>query len=97
MNILHRGPNNREATRLGCESINLVGARPVIAEGTFESIGAANGVVHHRVNANGILAKSHKMKVNHLKTKLLVTLVTLVTPGCGVSFSDMVTQQRSMT
>ena len=31
MDILHRGPNNREATGFGCKGINLIGTLANIA------------------------------------------------------------------
>jgi hypothetical protein len=48
MDILHRGPNNREATGLCRKGINLISPLPNIAEKAFNRIGAANVAVHDR-------------------------------------------------
>jgi len=40
--ILDGGPDNRQATGLGREDINLIGALPHIAEETFDGIGRLN-------------------------------------------------------
>jgi hypothetical protein len=45
-NILDRGPDNREATGLGGEDINLIGALAHIAEETLDGIGRLNVSVH---------------------------------------------------
>ena len=44
--ILDRGPNNREATGLRCEDINLIGALTHIAKEAFDSIGRLDVSVH---------------------------------------------------
>jgi hypothetical protein len=48
MDILHRGPNNREATGFGCKGINLIGTLANIAEKTLNGIGTANIAMHDR-------------------------------------------------
>lgn len=48
MDILHRGPNNREATGFGCKGINLIGTLANIAEKTLNGIGTANRAMHDR-------------------------------------------------
>src|ERR1700730_15926503 len=47
-NILDRGPDNREATRLRRKYVNLIGTLPHIAEQTLNSIGGLNVSVHRR-------------------------------------------------
>ena len=46
--ILDRCPDNRQATGLRCEHINLMCALPHITEQTFDSIGRLNISVHGR-------------------------------------------------
>ncbi len=48
MNILHRGPHNREATGLCGKGINLIRPLPNVAEKAFNRIGTANIPMHHR-------------------------------------------------
>jgi hypothetical protein len=47
MDILHRGPNNREATGFCRESINLVSALSHVTEKAFNGIGGASISMHH--------------------------------------------------
>jgi hypothetical protein len=47
-NILHDGPNNREARRLGCEGVNLIGALPHIAKQALNRVGGADVAMHDR-------------------------------------------------
>jgi hypothetical protein len=47
MNILHRGPNNREATGLRGKRIDLIGALSHIAKKALNGVGAADVTVHH--------------------------------------------------
>jgi hypothetical protein len=44
--VLDRCPDNREATTLRSEHINLIGALPYIAEQTFNGIGRLDKAVH---------------------------------------------------
>jgi hypothetical protein len=44
--ILDRCPDNRQATGLRCEHVNLVGALPHIAEQAFDGIGGLNVAMH---------------------------------------------------
>ena len=44
--ILDGGPDNRQATVLGREDVNLIGALPYIAKQTFNGIGGPNMPVH---------------------------------------------------
>ena len=44
--ILHRGPDNRQATGLGREDVNLVGALSHIAKETFDGVGRLNVTMH---------------------------------------------------
>ncbi len=46
-NILHDGPNNREARRLGCEGVNLIGALPHEASQALNRVGGANVAMHN--------------------------------------------------
>ena len=46
--ILDRGPDNRQATGLRGEHVDLIGALPHIAEETFNGIGRLNVPVHRR-------------------------------------------------
>jgi len=45
-NVLDRGPDNRQATGLSGEHINLIGALPHIAKQTLNGIGGLNVSVH---------------------------------------------------
>jgi len=45
-NPLDGGPDNREATHLGREHVNLVGALAHITEETFDGVGGSNIPVH---------------------------------------------------
>ena len=45
--ILHRSPNNRDATGFCRESTNLVSALSHVTEKAFNGIGGANIAVHH--------------------------------------------------
>jgi len=48
-NVLDGGPNNGQATVLGGEDVNLIGALPDIAKETLDGIGALNMPMHgHR-------------------------------------------------
>ena len=47
-NILHDGPNDRQATGFGRESIDLIGALPDIAKEAFNGVGTANIAMHDR-------------------------------------------------
>jgi hypothetical protein len=56
--ILDRGPHNRQATHLGGEDVNLIGALSHIAKQTFDGIGGLKVSVHHlrkRVKREGLL------------------------------------------
>src|SRR5258708_6776400 len=44
--ILHRGPDDREATGLRCEHVDLIGALPHIAKEALNGIGRLNVPVH---------------------------------------------------
>ncbi len=44
--VLHRGPDNRQATGLRREHVDLISALPYIAEQTLNGIGRLNGSVH---------------------------------------------------
>ena len=44
--ILDGGPDNREATALRCEHVDLIRPLPYIAEETLNGIGALNVSVH---------------------------------------------------
>jgi hypothetical protein len=46
--ILDGCPDNRQATGLGCEHVDLIGALPHIAKETFDGIGGLNVSVHGR-------------------------------------------------
>jgi hypothetical protein len=48
MPILHRSPNNREATGLSGKGVNLIGSLPNVAEKAFNRIGTATIPMHHR-------------------------------------------------
>jgi len=45
--ILDRGPHNREATHLGGEDVNLIGALSHEASQTFDGIGGLKVPVYH--------------------------------------------------
>ena len=45
-NVLHGGPDNRQATVLGREDVNLVGTLAYIAEETLDGIGGLNMPMH---------------------------------------------------
>ena len=47
-NILHHRPDDGEATRLGRERVDLIGALAHITKQAFDGIGAANVTVHDR-------------------------------------------------
>ena len=44
--VLDRGPDNRQATALGREDVNLIGALAHIAEETLDGIGGLNVPMH---------------------------------------------------
>jgi len=44
--VLDRGPDNGQATGLGREHVNLVGALSHIAKKTFDSVGRLNVTMH---------------------------------------------------
>ena len=44
--ILNGGPDNRQATVLGREDVNLIGALPDVAEEAFDGIGGLNMSMH---------------------------------------------------
>jgi len=46
-NVLDRGPDNRQATGLGCEDVNLIGALSHIAKETFDGVGRLHVTMHH--------------------------------------------------
>jgi hypothetical protein len=46
VDILHHGPNNREARGFSRKGVNLIGPLPHIAEEAFNRIGAANVAMH---------------------------------------------------
>jgi len=57
-NVLDGGPHNGQATVLGGEDVNLIGALPDIAKETLDGIGALNMPMHgHRkgVKRQGLL------------------------------------------
>ena len=45
--ILNRGPDNRQATALGREHVNLVGVLSHIAKETFDGVGRLKVTMHH--------------------------------------------------
>ena len=47
MDILHHGPDNRQATGFRGEDVNLIRAPSNIAKQAGSGIGAANGAMHH--------------------------------------------------
>ncbi len=46
VDILNRGPDNSQATRLRGEHVNLIGALPHVTEEAFDGIGGLNMSVH---------------------------------------------------
>ncbi len=44
--VLDRGPDNRQATVLGREDVNLISALPHIAEETLDRVGGLNVPMH---------------------------------------------------
>src|SRR6266568_8359088 len=46
VDILDRGPHNRQATVLGREDVNLISALPDVAEEAFDGVGGLDVAVH---------------------------------------------------
>ena len=60
-NILHHGPDNGQATGLGRERINLIGALPDITKQAFDGVRAANIAMHDL--RKGIERKSNALRL----------------------------------
>ena len=95
--ILDRRPDNRQATGLRREHINLIGALPHIAEEAFDGIGGLNMAVHR-------LQERHKTSTGALRPQpgfaplrdsacayLALKAVSWVNASCFVGCSQMPT------
>jgi hypothetical protein len=61
--ILDSGPHNGQATVLGCEDINLIGALAHIAEETLDGIGGLNVPMHRswkRIKCQRLLTQNFR-------------------------------------
>jgi hypothetical protein len=68
-NILHHGPDDGQARRLGREGINLIGALPHIAKQARSGIGAAKRAMHDR--REGREGKSNVLRLRRDYEQLL--------------------------